>query len=272
MLWRAHAASGTLALGRPCAARARARAHRSTVYDTPAALPDASNAQMERPAYVLEGCTVTLSRADAAAADTATQLCDSLASLDATADALCAGVRLRTGLQRGACDWSSSAVACELTSVPRSAGGALGAAAFRASAGGRHSGAEPKGASFCVREACVCSSPVLCHRPRACFGCRVTRRRRAGWTARCSSIPRCAHAVRAMTRDCTAYADRPARSSYHTKARTATSSTQRGSRCALCRRLPTTLASLSSGAACCRHRTLQLPQRCVSAPRALCCS
>ena len=47
---------------------------------------------------------MTLTRADASAVDAASQLCDSLASLDAVADALFAGLRVRGDSQRGACD------------------------------------------------------------------------------------------------------------------------------------------------------------------------
>ena len=56
---------------------------------------------------------MTLTRADASAVDAASQLCDSLASLDAVADALFSGLRARTDSQRGACvlrlDLSSAA-------------------------------------------------------------------------------------------------------------------------------------------------------------------
>ena len=46
---------------------------------------------------------MTLTRADASGVDAASQLCDSLASLDAVADALFAGLRVRSDSQRGAC-------------------------------------------------------------------------------------------------------------------------------------------------------------------------
>ena len=58
---------------------------------------------MERPVHAVESRAVTLTRADASAVDAASQLCDSLASLDAVADVLFAGLRVRGDTQRGAC-------------------------------------------------------------------------------------------------------------------------------------------------------------------------
>jgi len=80
--------------------------------------------------------------------------------------------------------------------LSRSAGGALVAAACCARARGRHRGAEPEGASGCL---CAANARPLTRRflrrPRVCFGFPATQRRRAKWTARCSSAPRCAAAA-----------------------------------------------------------------------------
>lgn len=157
---------------------------------------------MERSAHVVESCAVTLPRADAAAAAAATQLCDSVASLDAVADALFAGVRLRAGSQRGTCGWHPVWLSArnDNCSVPRPAGGALGTAACRARASRRHSGAEPEGAPSAAVDCRLQLTSVLRDRLRACFGCRATLHRRATWNARCSSATRCACAVRATQR------------------------------------------------------------------------
>jgi hypothetical protein len=157
-----------------------------------------------------------------------------------------------------------------MTGVPttaRPAGGALGTAACRARASGRHCSAEPEGAPCSALGSRMQLTRVLCDRLRACFGCRATRHMRAKWNACCSSATRCACAVRATQR--AVRADWAARS-VNTTAQTVSSSTPQSSRCVRCRHLPTTRVSWSSDAAWFRHRTLQQPQRCATAPRTLC--
>ena len=153
---------------------------------------------MARPVHAVESRAVTLTRADASAVDAASQLCDSLASLDAVADALFAGLRERGDSQRGAFEvrYGSGSAADELFLAlgrlealwarlhsARQRVDAIAALSQRA----RHAGC----AQLTRSHLHVHASPRL----RACSGCRATQRKAALWTAQCSSAPRCARAA-----------------------------------------------------------------------------